>query len=293
MLRFEEVMGEVGSFSTVGVTTKLLLEYTIDELAVKFNDADTALAVSYFDNLLSTPAIAKILDNTNLSIQKGQEIVDVMSDSSKIGVGGRRGYVGDDWNDNKLTNRDGAAAVSTELNKIVQQFRPSWNVVSGSDRLAAQNNRLEMWNVNGDATHAVLNISQTHTDGTWQYDFYFGGTSYILYFSFIKTSGGDRYYIISGIQGGTEETVKLYKEVGGTTTLLLDTSYAFLAGYWHCLKVTKQGSNFEVLKCDGSSIGTAVDSEITTCDYFELEGAGGTAEATGDDYYYIDKLLIY
>ena len=155
----------MGSFSTIGAT-KLLFEHTIDELAVKLNDADAALAASYFDNLFGAPAIAKILDNANLSIQKGQEIVDAMSDSSKIGIGGRRGYLGDDWQDNKLTNRDDAATTPTDLSKIVQIFRPEWSGGLAEDGV---------FKLTG--TDEKQYCSSNFTTGYWYVKWYVAGTS--------------------------------------------------------------------------------------------------------------------
>jgi len=274
---------------------KLLFEYTIDELVVKLNDADAALAASYFDNLFGAPAIAKILDNANLSIQKGQEIVDAMSNPSKIGSGGRRGVIGDDWEDNKLTTRDGAAAVATTLEKIFQSFRPEWSITSGSDRVAAQNNRLEMWNVKGDSTEVLMSISQTNTDLTCKFKWTFDKPSYKTQIRFIKTDGGDYYYVQGGVWSSSENNITLCKNVGGGESILLDSGTASSATAGapdQEVKVVKSGSNFELF-VNGVSKGTATDSDITTSNVFEIRGMGGDLEDTGDSRCHIDNFEIY
>ena len=60
--------------------TKLLFEYTTDELATKFNDAEAAVAASYFNQGdyvgLTDGAIASIFDNANLTAAKAASIMD-------------------------------------------------------------------------------------------------------------------------------------------------------------------------------------------------------------------------
>jgi len=367
----------MGSFSTIGAT-KLLFEYTIDELARKFNQAEPAVAASFinqgdyiglvisliasifdntnlsltkavsifdnanlslsragniignanlsnaraldihdnsartfpdewatifdsymdagkaayivenstkrtvddwaclFDNAnLSEAKLQSILDDTNLSIQKGQEIVDAMSNPSKIGTGGRRGYLGDDWQDNKITDRDDAATTPTDLGRIVQIFRPEWSGGLAEDGV---------FKLTG--TDEKQYCSSNFTTGYWYVKWYVAGTSGSrgMKFYFMWVDDNNHYFL----EYHTDSPdLSLKKTAGGSiSTLISETSIEPYDNCWHDAKVKRDDDgNFEAWY-GHISLGTCVDTSITSSNRLYLG-------CIGDVDTYFDNLQVY
>ena len=286
-----------------------LMTRTIADLASVFNDADVDAAkaayviesttkdvadlASIFDNAnlsadkaasiadnanLSEAKLQAILDNTNLSIQKGQEIVDAMSNPTKIGTGGRRGYIGDDWEDNKLSSRDKAATVATSFDKIFQTFRPEWTVKAGTITVASGR-------VEGDA--AGINEVQTSssiTEGTWEVDIIILATGSHQLICIIYQDDNNFYEAGNTTPGGTRSWC-LRKYEGGTITDLIQSSWTEATGTYR-LKVTRDSSgNFEMF-VDGASMGTATDTFLPTANYIVLRVDDDNSSA-------MDNLEVY
>ena len=310
----------MGSFSTIrGIRGSLIFEYTINELAMKFNEAETDIAASYIDHIsliasifdnpnlptakaasifdnpnLSEAKLQAILDNPNLSIQKGQEIVDAMSNPAKIGTGGRRGYIGDDWDDNKLSSRDKAATVATALSRIVQKFRPEWSIGNKgtSPDPYADNKQLIMpadpSNTGGKEVYTSLNTNTgtfkikfrnatTTTATEWVFPIaIFSGGSYL--------SGGDYYAIFYRTDGSA---YRLEKRVGGTRSILIDSTWDG-DDAWHEAKFTRDESGNLELFYDGVSKGTATNTAITSFDTLEVYYSNGV-QVDG----YFDDLEVF
>jgi len=247
--------------------TVWLRQKTIAELASEYNEATTSVGPAnelnnfltaefcalIFDNSNLTAAkLQSILDNTNLTIQKGQEIVDAMSAPSKIGTGGRRGIIGDDWADNKLTSRDNAATVATALDKVFQTFRPEWTTVAGAPTLT--DGILTI--ANGDK----ITISPGLTEGSFEVKLRAttGGTgpSGTMYVAFIYQDDNNNIGIYEW------EPMGLGKVDGGTYTHLIsdDNPSTTQATF----KFTRDASgNYEFFK-DGVSQGTTTDTFLPT-----------------------------
>jgi hypothetical protein len=262
---------------------------TVAKAASIFDNTNltVAKAASIFDNAnLTATKLQSILDNTNLTIQRGQTIVDAMATPSKIGTGGRRGVIGDDWQDNKITSRDKAATVATTFDKIFQNFRPGWTQVSGTTTCTGGQVVL-------DQTSEEINISTTFMVGTWELDFKFseigtGGTWYSFYLDFIAIDSSNSYYLLAAPDTDAGENwYRMYKRIASTDT-------AIIAGTWtpdinlHTSKVTRDGSgNFEIF-LDGTSKGTVTNTEITSSSLLRLRKHANTASAC-----YFDNLKIY
>jgi len=241
---------------------------------------DALMASAFDSSYLAAAKLQSILDNTNLTIQKGQEIVDAMSSPSKIGTGGRRGVIGDDWDDNKLTSRDNAATVATALDKIVQTFRPEWTVKAGTITVA--NSRVE-----GDAsgTNEVQTSSLSITEGTWEVDIIVLATGHTQLIYFIYQDIDNHYHAGNSTPGGTRAWY-LYKYEGGAGSELILSSWTEATGTY-ALKVTRDSSgNFELF-VDGNSKGTATDTWLpTTYDSIVLR-------VTDDNSSAMDNLKVY
>jgi len=219
-----------------------------------FNNSNltSAKGASIFDNSnLTESKLQSILDNTNLTIQKGQEILDEMSNPSKIGTGGRRGYLADDWNDNKITSRDNAATLPTSFDKIFQNFRPEWSggLVSDGNFKLTNDNQREC-------------CSSTITVGTWEVDYYVTGTSNFrgaLMYNMYKDA--NNYYLL--YNRIDKIGFDFQKCISGSTTTLIDNDVLGLDSTWENMAVTRDiNGNFEIF-LEGTSRGTVTDTDLT------------------------------
>jgi len=243
-----------------------------DKAASIFNSMNLSAskAASILDNAnLSASKLQAILDNTNLSIQKGQEIVDAMSNPEKIGIGGRRGIIGDDWEDNKLTNRDKAAVVATTLDKIFQIFRPEWNVISAPTVSGgivnfepADNDQISIAVAIPD--EFTLEYRARHAESG--YDGNFG-----IHF---WHQDSDNYFMCWAPNmrlppEGLRLQYKLIKVVGGSETEIIAYS-ADPDTNWHTIKLTRDANGNYELFVDGKSVGTGSDTWIPTKNEFRI-----------------------
>jgi len=232
---------------------------------------------------LSEEKLQSILDNTNITIQAAQKVVDVMSNPTKIGTGGRRGYLGDDWWDNKLTLRDRATKLPTTFNKIFSYFRPEWSVQQGNP--TATNHRLEF----SDRAERVSTMSN-FTAGKWRIEVYNDGTDtndgYIIRFMVIDD---DNFYCVYVDANSAGDTYKLKKIKDGAETDLISLSWGGLTG-WHTHEIVRdENGNFEIF-LDGASKGTATDEDITSSNEIRLSGKD---DATGAVTLYMKNLEVY
>jgi len=246
---------------------------------------------SIFDNEnLPADKLQAILDDENLSIQRGQEIVDAMTNPGKIGTGGRRGYIGDDWSDNKLTNRDKTVERAPTFDKIFSYFRPEWTVDDSPSGLTitVENRRVKFSKSGSESGTGYIRISSSFTIGAWEWKYQYstlGSTPGYDGFKFMMVDGSNSYYM--GLAGETGYG-DLRKVVGGTDSIILDCSLVQDTDE-HLVKVTRDSDgNFEVFQ-DGVSKGTVTDIDITTCNYLSIESS---------DYrlaldYYVDSLKVY
>ena len=250
---------------------------TSSKAASIFNE--TALTVArctsiFNETALTVAKLQSILDSTNLTIQKGQEIVDAMASPSRIDTGGRRGVIGDDWDDNKLTSRDNAATTATSLDKIVQNFRQVWTNTYGTPSASGGNLVLPV----GNSDIQITEINNTVDAGTFQCD--------AQYVTGITTGG---YYLLSILNGSAgystywSSTEYSLQEYGAGTRIVEsvapDTSV-------HAIKFTRDSSgNFELFR-DGVSKGTVADTNTTTFPKLTMRNSA-------DAEVYVDNLEVY
>jgi len=247
---------------------------TAAKAASIFDNANlsAAKAASIADNANLTEAkLQAILDNTNLTIQKGQEIVDAMSSPSKIGTGGRRGIIGDDWEDNKLASRDNAATVATALGKIYQSFRPEWTVEAGTVTAEGGNMKLTTEDAKVSCSSSVVtatfksnqksdNCGSSNMGILWDFICKDDSNEYTVYFQFESAEGSD-------------DDFQLRKTVGGSESVIINSLWTVDLN-WHEIKVTRDTSgNFELF-LDGVSKGTVTDTDVTTSSYIKYREWG-------------------
>jgi len=246
--------------------------------------ASKASSIADNDNLSDTK-LQSILDNDNLAIQKGQEIADAMSKPSKIGTGGRRGIIADDWADNKLTSRDRAAVIDTPFDLIYQNFRPEWteDIAGGT----VTDGRLH-WDEASDGDWRIL-CTPVQTEGTWELDFQYTtmGNDYdnLQLIPVWENADNDWNMLIQDDAG---DSFNLNKDDGGTRTNVISTTWVCDTAS-HTVKVTRNAPDSWEIFLDGASEGTATDSywptENNTGIYFKSSAGGSVIEA--------DNLKVY
>ena len=203
-----------------------------------------------------------------------------MSDPTKIGTGGRRGIIGDDWEDNKLSSRDRAAIVATKLNKIFQKFRPEWTVESGT--VIAENGNMKL--TTGDArvscnstivTAAFVSKQKSDNCGSanmgilWDFIYLDDSNKYIVYFQF------------EAAEGNTDNF-----QLHSATSVLIDSAWTVDLN-WHEVKVTRDSDgNFELF-LDGVSKGTVTNTDVTQSNYIKYREWGTAITA------YINDLEVF
>jgi len=253
----------------------------IDKIAYDFDRA--LFSVDFIAKVLdsanlSADKLQAILDDANLSIQRGQEIVDAMSNPEKIGIGGRRSYLGDDWEDNKLTNRDKAATVATSLDKIFQVFRPEWSgaisnasVSEGVVTITASNAEIYVnygRNI-GTKLHAICYCADRGTND-W----------HIAQFRFIRVDENNFYYVGPGADGTTWRK-RFGKVVNGTHTELWNpTTGSSNTGTW---EVKGDGNGKYEVFLNGVSQVTKTDTDITENYGVGLASAGNKSNGVKFD----------
>ena len=238
--------------------------------ALRCEALDTSyIVLIYNHDNLSDFNLQSILDHTNLTIQKGQECVDKMANPAKIGTGGRRGIIGDDFDDNKLTNRDKSAAVATTLDIIVQILRPEWTTAAGtpavSTGILALGASVDMYfpsSIDTGAWEWRL-MAQNHSG--------VGGDDYYINFIYQDASNTlDVNYNPSSSTGNGLE-----KDVAGTKTSLIAGALQ-TANTWNNYKVTRDANgNFEYFINDVSQ-GTATDTFLPAIASFRISCLAST-----------------
>jgi len=281
--------------------------YTDDQLALAFDDSNltVAKAASIFDDSNLTLARAKaIFVNANLAISKinsiiidanitddrAQQILSEIAKSDRDLTSADSIYeILDDWNDNKLTNRDGAGTTSTGFVNLFAQkdkFRPEWATISGSPTVTSGKLKL-------DAAKEEVSTASTYAIGTWEWSFAkVSGSSYSFLAGISQgTSGIDKYLISSNCYciaiSNSGDAYIFRKGDSGSHTDLINVTWSNDTNP-HTFKVTRDdSSNFEIFE-DGVSKGTSIDSTHTTFNYIMM-AQGDNSDGDWD----IDNMKVY
>jgi len=278
-----------GSFATAG------------EKASMFNDAIKSAYVALVCNEAGfTPAnkalvfreaglsianINAIIIHANITDDNAQQILSEITKANRDLTSAANIYeMLDDWNDDKLTGRDGAGTTSTGFtNSFAQKdlFRPEWTQ-TGSD-----------FTVSGGLLHMVrtavanrLLASSSFVTGTWEIGFTridtVGVTTPIFIFGTDYQNG---YYV--RISHNSNVIALCRKDGGGEASTLINSTWSNDANP-HTAKVTRDGSgNFELF-VDGASKGTG--GPDTTYTSSTVLGFVGTYNAGRMDF---DNLKVY
>jgi len=191
-----------------------------------FEVSDPQFIAKIADNLESDK-LFEILNDQNLSIQKGNEITFYMTNKSNIKLGGRIDILYDDFTDDNLTNRD--PTVPTSATKIYKYFRPVWEF---NGNVSIDNGTL-VFGITGGSIKLpytlqykctlVINVSFVNCSQTGEFK---------VYFPFVKDGGeGDQYWILYNFNTtGTNCNwhSMCYQEMYGTLYDWCDECYPYL-----------------------------------------------------------------
>lgn len=174
-------------------------------------------------------------------------------------------YLEDDWNDNKLTNRDNPTdgffthpQANEAGDTLIGRTRPVWETESGSP--SATNQQLEL--SAGDTTEQNVSTPTGFTTGSWEFDFK------------AEADPTSNNFVLQGIrEDANNKAVRLAIGQDGTLLLEKEQSGAFttiVSGSWgddlntHTLKITRDSFGAQELFNDGASQGTGTDTFLPT-----------------------------
>ena len=255
---------------------------TAANAAAIFNEAGFVVAnkaLVFREAGLSIANINAIIIHANITDDNAQQILSEITKANRDLTSADNIYeILDDWNDNKLTARDGAGTTSTGFTNTFAQkdmFRPEWTV---SANVSAAGGKLVF-----SATAAIktAEIASTFVTGTWEVDAV-RGTSYNGWLGCKIIDDGTDYYA-------------LYADGNSTAYHLNRNATHLITGTWtndaatHTFKTTRDGSgNFEIFE-DGISKGTVTNTDTTTSVKQIITNAASTGGST-DTY---DNYKVY
>jgi len=174
-------------------------------------------------------------------------------------------YLHDDWDDNKIQNRDGSG--TTTYNGVTGYYRPEWTVLRDSPSASNQILVLDP----GDAVSTDINLDLA-TDVTWTYtDFSVNGDQsggWHVLSLYSQTQTLDDFFVYEGYQVALRESNDsfLFKVgSGGSLTQVLSWS-SLGSGVFDVTVNRSSGGQWEVF-VDGNSKGTVTDTEFTNPQY--------------------------
>jgi len=245
---------------------------------------------SIFDHSnLTDSKLASIMENANLTLSKLNDIIthDNIGDSHAQERLNATDYVDrdltgatsilyathDDWEDNKLTDRDDRATTTASVlgaNEFAQRFRPEWTTKEGSPSATGGYMLL-------DAGEEVK-IPSGFDTGTWEQDTWLDAANACQKFKFIWQDA-DNFWVTYFDDEYTH--LDLCKNDAGTSTAVIDYTVDPTLGVWHDIKITRSSAGDWELFYDGSSVGTATDAFMPTVN--ELRERSKTAASRIDN----------
>lgn len=161
-------------------------------------------------------------------------------------------YLHDDWNDNKIQNRDGSG--TTTYNNVQGIYRPEWSIVNGTP--SAKNKKLVM--DNGDEIKTSMNVN-TNYKITWRFDLTCPTPSSGRMGINILSNGSTAYGVSEDIYGD----LYLY-DVANSQRII--QSNINNDGSTKTIKLTRTPSGDWELFYGGSSVGSASSTSIASFD---------------------------
>lgn len=188
-----------------------------------------------------------------------------------VGLATIANYLEDDWGDNALSSRTGAAdgayahpAANEAGDTLIGRYRPNWAVESGSP--SATNNELQL--PDGSTTEQTVSTPSEMTTGSFEIKYQFaanpsnGALHYSVLcsdFSLVANVTTDSGYEARTVHNGD---YNLTRRDSGSATDIIVSSWSVDTNQ-HTKRVTRNSySSFELF-LDGASKGTATDGTFT------------------------------
>jgi hypothetical protein len=256
--------------------------FTVANKALVFNEAGFTVvnkALVFREAGLSIANINAIIIHANITDDNAQQILSEITKANRDLTSADNIYeLLDDWDDNKLTSRNGAGTTSTGFTNLFahkDKFRPVWTTVANSP--AASGGELVL------PFGAHTSAPSTFVTGTWEC---------VLRNS---ATGGNNSSIIYFLGDGTDTAAYTYKHeytprlllwvsTDGDLIAVVETQPTTNTAY----KVTRDASgNFEIF-FGGVSKGTALNTRFTSSTKIGMRNAH-----TAGPTVYIDDLKVY
>ena len=246
-----------------------------------FNDTNLTVArcASIFnETALSITKINDIIIHANITDSRAQQILSEITKTDRDLTSAANIYeILDDWNDNKITARDGAETTPTGFTNLFAQkdkFRPVWSGGTASDG-----------NLKMTGADQKEYCASTFTTGTWEVGYYVDGTGNyrdgILYNMYVDANN---WYMLDDDHGHVH--FNFIKNVNTYSTTIIENDSTGLDQAWITMKITRDGSGHFEIFYQGASKGTVTDTSITTS--ARLYVGCGNQVAT-----YFDNLKVY
>ena len=251
--------------------------------AAIFNEAGFAIAnkaLVFREAGLSIANINAIIIHANITDDNAQQILSEITKANRDLTSADNIYeLLDDWDDSKLTSRDGAGTTSTGFTNLFAQkdkFRPEWATGAGSP--AASGGELVL------ALSASVTTPSTFVTGTWEW---------LVRHSATGGNNAFKCYFLG--ENGDTSSYAYVHEHSGTIVLWVTTDGNIISGGIvtqpttnKAYKVTRDSSgNFEIF-FDGVSKGTATNTRYTSSVEMRIRNAH-----TAGPTIYVDDLKVY
>jgi len=236
-------------------------------------------------NIDGTDISSATIDGENVSeiTIDGQTVFTAIPDSDV--------YLHDDFEDGKLTNRDGGGI--TTYNGVEGVYRPEWTIDNGAPSVVDGELDYEQ----GDSAFAEINLNLNETI-TWELSNVEAITSLdqLAYFGLFYENNPVRStsdipptlypgYWISMRENGNIFRLGRVDSNGDRTTIIDTTSGSTI----NTLTITRSPSGFWEVFENGTSIGTATDTTYTNAQYIDFAGRSGGS----DNRLIVDEIKVF
>ncbi|WP_414838161.1 hypothetical protein ACK3SF_02055 [Candidatus Nanosalina sp. VS9-1] len=208
-------------------------------------------------------------------------------------------YLEDDWNDNRLSSRNGSTSggsYTADDGEVLDtaRYRPEWTYDGDGLSINARNERLEITGGTGNNNHGYMYTSSELNCGTFEWDIQLGGYTSDDYhanncsFQFMRQDANNKLQLTVSIKSG----VVLSKTESGTGTTLVSNSNAIKGTTTnHTVRIEVEPNGDVELFIDDVSQGKASNSFLPDSNEFRIT-LFDDANDTWHTQYYIDNLRL-
>jgi hypothetical protein len=250
--------------------------FTVPNKALVFNEAGFTpanKALVFREAGLSIANINAIIIHANITDDNAQQILSEITKANRDLTSAANIYeILDDWDDNKLTGRDGAGTTSTGFTNLFAHkalFRPVWTTATGTPSATGGVMVLPV----GNTTTQHVTTPSSFVVGTWEIDYkwvadpnagdmFFYAMSDAI--SVIVSESGYSYY------QSANHNRHIYRVDAGAAVNILGSGAGDPGTTVKTVKMTRDASGNWELFYEGGSIGTVLDNTHTSTTYIQI-----------------------